>query len=391
MGGSELPVQCSNTPRQLPIMTPTSNTDLKSQLDDSKEKLKKSEELLESVIQVNEEEKRQFEEQVKALQQQLVEHAERWKNRAQERADEVEDYIAKTKNRAEIAEKRAIEAEQQLQSLQLVDSTKVTPVHRQSVLTQSLEYTWKIQREEIELTHTELGVGGWGCVKLAKFRGSNVAAKEMHSVILTSYNDRLFVREMNIAASVRHPNLVQFIGASVDGSPIILTELMETSLRAHLQAQKELCFVQAQSICLDVAKALNYLHLMRPNAIIHRDVSSANVLLEELAHYRWRAKLSDYGSANFAQLVTTTAPGSPAYSAPESLNCALQSPKMDVFSYGVLMIEIFSRQFPDPSIREEQICNIGLKYAAMVPLVRQCIRTEPKERPDMSVVLIAFD
>ena len=177
MGGSELPVQCSSTPRQLPIMTLTSNTDLKSQLDESKEKLKRSEELLESVIQVNEEEKRQFEEKVKALQQQLVEHAERWKNRAQERADEVEDYIAKTKNQAEIAEKRAIEAEQQLQSLQLVDSTKVTPVHRKSVLTQSLEHTWKIQREEIELTHTELGVGGWGCVKLDKFVGQTLQLK----------------------------------------------------------------------------------------------------------------------------------------------------------------------------------------------------------------------
>ena len=342
---------------------------------------KRAEELLASVMQAHEEEKRQSDLQIKALQQQVFEHAERWANRAQERADEVESYITETKSRTEAAERRAIEAEERLQNLQLTDSTKT------SVDKQAVEQTWKILNDEIEMTDKELGTGGWGRVKLARFRGLEVAAKEMHSIILTPYNDGLFVREMNIAASIRHPNLVQFVGATMDGSPIILTELMETSLRALLQDQGSLSRKQAMSICCDIAKALNYLHLMKPHAIIHRDVSSANVLLEELANKRWRAKVSDYGSANFTQLVKTTAPGSPAYAAPESLNSAMQSTKMDVFSYGVLMIEIFTRQFPAPNTREEQICSINLDYASMVPLIRQCIKAEPKERPDMSIIL----
>ena len=209
-------------------------------------------------------------------------------------------------------------------------------------------HSWSIDKSEIEMTDDQIGVGGWATVKIALFRGLKVAAKQMHDVILTPYNNRLFMREMSIAASIRHPNLVQFIGATMEGSPIILIELMETSLRNVLQdqANKPLSHRQCILICEDVAKALNYLHLTKPHAIIHRDVSSANVLLEGLAGNQWRAKLSDYGSVNFVQMVATRAPGCVAYAAPESLDPAMQLPKMDVFSYGVLMIEIFSCNFP---------------------------------------------
>ena len=352
--GAGLPVQHVSPPQDVPTtpLASSNNNNVKKQLDESNEKLKRAEELLAAVIQANEEEKSQSEQRIKALEQQVSE-----------------------------------QTEQQLQDLQLVDSSR-TPQRRPfSFSEQGLEQTWKIQKGDIEVTDKELGAGGWSKVKLARFRGLEVAAKEMHNIILTPYNNGLFVREMNMAASVRHPNLVQFIGACMDGSPIILTELMGKSLRDLLQDQKKLSMKHVSSICEDIAKALNYLHLMKPNAIIHRDVSSANVLLEELAQNRWRAKLSDYGSANFVQLVTTIAPGSPAYAAPESLNTALQSPKMDVFSYGVLMIEVFTRKFPTPDIREQQIRDITSEYASLVPLIRQCISAEPKDRPDMSVVL----
>ena len=86
-----------------------------------------------------------------------------------------------------------------------------------------------MQNEEIRLTQQELGRGAWGVVVVAQFRGLQVAAKCLHSDIICDYNRDMFVREMNIAAKLHHPNLVQFIGATLEGRPVILTELMTTS------------------------------------------------------------------------------------------------------------------------------------------------------------------
>ena len=122
--------------------------------------------------------------------------------------------------------------------------------------------------------------GGRAVVKIAKFRATHVAAKCLYGQIVSNYNRVLFIHEMNMAARVRHPNLLQFIGATLRGELIILTELMPTSVRQELENECTFSPKQITSISLDVARALNYLHLMHPTPIIHCDVSSANVLLE---------------------------------------------------------------------------------------------------------------
>ena len=176
---------------------------------------------------------------------------------------------------------------------------------------------WMISRDEIHLTDKSLGVGGWGKVFLGRFRGCQVAVKQIHELILSPHNRRLFEREMNIAARCRHPCLLQFIGATNDeGSPLFVTELMEISLRGLLEL-RQLSEAEITAISLDVALALNYLHESKP-PIIHRDVSSANVLLWQRGDF-WRGKVSDYGTANFIQQTMTVAPGAMIYSAPEAL------------------------------------------------------------------------
>ena len=109
-------------------------------------------------------------------------------------------------------------------------------------------------------------MGGWGSVIESKYCGCSVAVKQMYEPILSDYNRKLFEREMNIASKCRHPCLLQFIGATNEGeSPLFVTELMESSLRALLK-QQSLSTTEISVISLDVARALNYLHLKKPEA-----------------------------------------------------------------------------------------------------------------------------
>ena len=176
---------------------------------------------------------------------------------------------------------------------------------------------WVIPRDQIQLTDKCLGKGGWGSVIEGKYCGCAVAVKQMYELILSDHNRRLFEREMSIAARCRHPCMLQFIGATNDEeSPLFVTELMQSSLRALLE-QRRLSSLEVCVISLDVARALNYLHLQKPSPIIHRDISSANVLLWRQAD-QWRGKVSDYGTANVLQHTMTVGPGAMIYSAPEA-------------------------------------------------------------------------
>ena len=237
---------------------------------------------------------------------------------------------------------------------------------------------WVVQRNEVEMTEEVLGSGGWATVKVALFRGQRVAAKCLHNQIISAHNIRLFTREMNMAARARHPNLLQFIGATMDSEPIILSELMPTSLRGVLEQGKPLSQKQTISIASDVARALNYLHLTKPDPIIHRDVSSANVLLK-LSGDSYEAKLSDYGSANFVRYSITVGPGNPLYSAPEVSDPKQHSPKMDVYSFGVLLVEMCSGELFDDF--EELINEHIREWPRMVAVIRLCIRQDPQMRP----------
>ena len=181
-----------------------------------------------------------------------------------------------------------------------------------------------------------------------------------------------------MAARARHPNLLQFIGATMDNNPIILTELMPTSLRRVLEQGNPLTRRQLISIGSDVARALNYLHLTHPDPIIHRDVSSANVLLKQSGD-SYESKLSDYGSANFVRYTTTIGPGNPLYSAPEVNDPKQHSPKMDVYSFGVLLVEMCSGELFDDI--DELIHTRVTDWQEIVSIIRLCTRHDPRRRP----------
>ena len=295
---------------------------------------------------------------------------------AEQSTQEAREQVHALLQRVQVAEQRAEEAERRAHEAQ----QRAREEHEEG------EPSWLVHREEINLTEEELGRGGWGVVKVATFRAARIAAKCLYGALNYGYWQNVFSREMNMAARIRHPNLLQFIGATLEGELIILTELMPTSLRAVLERAREpLPHQQISTIGLDVARALNYLHLMRPTPLIHRDVSSGNVLLEPQPNNSWKAKVSDYGSVNLLENLRTVGPGSPVYAAPEANIPPLQSPKMDIFSFGVLLVEMCTTRFPEVADRERLIRSI--QQPDMLALIRQCLAEDRDERPSASDII----
>ena len=251
-------------------------------------------------------------------QQRLLEEERQQKATLEERLRNLELQMQEERNRY-LSNERLLQSAVSEAREELIESQSRQP------------HDWIIQREEVLLSESVLGKGAWGSVCQGTFRGCQVAIKEIHELILSPHNRRLFEREMSIASCCRHPNLLQFIGATNDdGRPLFVTELLETSLR-RLLSERALNHEEIVSLALDVAKGLNYLHLNRPLPIIHRDISSANVLLWRRDDC-WRAKLSDYGSANFMRQCMTVSPGAIIYSAPEALT-SQQSPKVNKYVF----------------------------------------------------------
>ena len=183
---------------------------------------------------------------------------------------------------------------------------------------------WILSRDEVELTDKCLAEGEFGTVLEGRYRDCPVAVKKLKESNLTPKALSLFEREIDIASRCRHPCLLLFIGATRDENcPLFVTELMDLSLRALL-GKRQLSETEVSVISLDVARALEYLHSRRPTPIIHRNVSSANVLLWK-QNDQWRGKLSDYGTAKFVAEIMTTNPGAVIYEAPEASNSDYQT------------------------------------------------------------------
>ena len=205
-----------------------------------------------------------------------------------------------------------------------------------------------------------LGIGSYGKVCKAKCGQLPCAAKLLHDTMFGINNPGVskfmeqFEQECQFLRMIKHPNIVQFLGTERDPQSrrlALLTELMDESLTGFLgQSGGGLLYHTQLNICHDVALALAYLH---SNNIIHRDLSSNNVLLigEGI-----RAKVTDFGMSKLIGMnprmtpAQTLCPGTPAYMPPEALITPPRySNKLDCFSHGVLAIQIVTRQFPNPT------------------------------------------
>lgn len=210
-----------------------------------------------------------------------------------------------------------------------------------------------------------LGVGSYGAVYKAKCDELPCAAKILHPVLFQS-NDpgarqilQRFEQECQFMNEIRHPNIVLYLGVCRDcesNLPILLMELLDESLTRFLQHSKNLLFHTQLDICHDVALALSYLHA---NGIVHRDLSSNNVLLVAGS----RAKVSDFGMSKLmsgASLdirnAATFCPGTEVYMSPEAMKQhPVYTEKLDCFSFGVLVIQVLTGLFPNPGPRTREV------------------------------------
>ena len=202
-----------------------------------------------------------------------------------------------------------------------------------------------------------LGIGSYGKVCKAKCGQLLCAAKLLHDTFFQDNDSgtcnllKKFMQECQFFSTVKHPNIVQYLSTATDPQSqrsVLLMELIDESLTKFLERSiGPLPYHTQLNICHDVALALAYLH---SNAIIHRDLSSNNVLLIGGII----AKVTDFGmyklmDMNPRMTPLTRVPGTPAYMPPEALiSPPRYSSKLDCFSHGVLTLQIVTRNFPDP-------------------------------------------
>ena len=213
------------------------------------------------------------------------------------------------------------------------------------------------QFRNVKLFKTEtLGTGSYGVVCKATCNGYMCAAKLLHPIFFQSNDPGMvvtrtrFEQECRFLSEMRHPHIIEYLGTTHDpdsGLLVLLMELMDESLTHFLeQSQQPLAYHIEVDLCHDIAQALAYIH---SNGIIHRDLSSNNVLL-----LAGKAKITDFGMSklldvNRRMTPLTMCPGTLVYMPPEATkDQPVYSSKMDCFSFGVLEIQVMTRQFPDP-------------------------------------------
>ena len=228
--------------------------------------------------------------------------------------------------------------------------------------------------ETIQLLKDQtLGIGSYGKVCIAKCDDLLCAAKLIHETLFDPTAQQLiapqrehrlpmrrFEQECEFLSTIRHPNIVQYLGIYRDpdtGLPALLMELMDDSLTHFLESSPQPVPYHIQvNLCHDITLALSFLH---SNGIVHRDLSSNNVLLISNV----RAKVTDFGMARLGdqnpratQLTFTMCPGTDVYMPPEAVQDKPEySDKIDCFSFGVITLQILTQKFPTPGDRRKRI------------------------------------
>ncbi|XP_010244131.1 PREDICTED: lysM domain receptor-like kinase 3 [Nelumbo nucifera] len=266
----------------------------------------------------------------------------------------------------------------------------------------------------------KIGQGGYGSVYHAELRGKKAAIKKMDMKAT-----REFLAELKVLTHVHHLNLVCLIGYCTEGSLCLVYEFIEKgnlSQNLHGLGKEPLSWSTRVQIALDSARGLEYIHEHTVPVYVHRDIKSANILIDKNCH----GKVADFGLAKLTQVGSASLQshlvGTFGYMPPEYGRLGDVSPKIDVYAFGVVLYELISAKEaivkPDGSSAEPRTLvamfedvltqpapkedlrklvdpRLGDDYPLdsvhkMAQLARACTQGDPKLRPRMKSVVVVL-
>ena len=248
----------------------------------------------------------------------------------------------------------------------------------------------------------EIDRGAYGVVKKVTVYGMNCAAKEVHPILISYANDEEFRRikksyleECIKCSKLFHPNLVQFLGIYYPNKqaklPWLVTELMDCSLTKFVEKYNKesiSLFIKASIFC-DISLGLQFLHARN---IIHRDLSSNNVLLTK----HLVAKIADLGVAKMIDPSRSRShsvvPGTKDFLPPEVFasdgsNKAHYGKPIDIFSLGCIMIHVVTHTWPEPLPAAYYDYRLKQSFARLEIERRQTHLNQIQELPDLKIII----
>ncbi|KAB1221480.1 Dual specificity protein kinase splA [Morella rubra] len=262
---------------------------------------------------------------------------------------------------------------------------------------------YEIDPKELDFTNSvEITKGTF---RIALWRGTQVAVKQLGEEVISDEDKvRAFRDELALLQKIRHPNVVQFLGAVTQSSPMmIVTEyLPKGDLCAFLKRKGALKPVVAVKFALDIARGLNYLHENKP-PIIHRDLEPSNILRDDSGHL----KVADFGVSKLLTVKEdkplTCQETSCRYVAPEVFRNEYDT-KVDVFSFALILQEMIEGCPPFSGKQEHEVPKVycakerppfrapaKLYSHGLKELIEDCWTENPTRRPTFRQIITRLE